>query len=61
MTGAEGWLFLAGLALLMLGAICAHHIPGLNTLIDGNSPPFTDTTETDDSWLRELPATQEDQ
>ncbi len=59
-----GWLlFTAPLAVAVI-AVHADHIPGLRALVDGTPPgppPYSHRTECDDSWLRELPANQEDQ
>lgn len=48
------WLiFTIPLAIAVI-AVHADHIPGLRTLVDGGTNPYTDRTETDESWLREI-------
>ena len=48
------WLLFTVPLAILIALVCADHIPGLRTLVDGGTNPYTDTTETDDSWLREI-------
>jgi uncharacterized protein YqgC (DUF456 family) len=55
------WLLLLALLLIGVGAVCAHHIPGINVLVDGfPARPYTARTECDTSWLAELPAIEQE-
>lgn len=48
------WLIFTIPLAILIALVCSYHIPGLRTLVDGNPPPYTKTTEQDDAWLREI-------
>lgn len=54
-------VLIAVLSVAAAVAICSHHMPRIRSVVDGvpPGPPYTATTETDDSWLRELPAREQ--